>query len=213
MPGSIKKLSVSIVFSSIFVILSFIPIGTSFIGGTGRFQLSIILPPLVGWLIGPYYGAMSMAIGSIVSSFFYPNSPFGFVSFIIPASGALFAGFTRRGVPILSAIYLIVFASLFAFVYPIAWWFTIPHVFAASLCMLTNLVNSPKSRVLFGTFSSTFSQQATGTFLTIILLKLAAEDYFLIFPLTMYERTVAAIGSFLLILAVEKRLKAFYIFE
>ncbi|MEM3403304.1 MAG: hypothetical protein QXJ17_01945 [Nitrososphaeria archaeon] len=212
MPDSIKRFSVSIVFSSIFVILSLIPIGTSFIGGIGRFQLSIILPPLTGWLIGPYYGSMSMAIGSIISGFFFPTSPFGFMGCIIPASGALFAGFIRRDRSILSAVYLIAFALLFSFVYPIAWWFTIPHLFAALLCILTDLVNSHKVQVLFGTFSSTFSQQATGTILTILLLKLTAEDYFLILPLTMYERTIAAVGSFLLILAVERRLKTSYIF-
>jgi len=204
-----KKLSIAIIFSSLFVVLSLFPIGTIFIGGNGRFQLSIMLPPMVGWLLGPYYGIISMVLGSIIGTFFFPSSPFGLLSFIIPATGAFFAGLNKKGIPYLTALYLAFFSFYFVVVYPSLYWFIAPHIIAAIFSILLFFFSSSRVGVFLNVFSSTFAQQATGTILTILLLQVKTESYYMIFPLMIYERSIAIIGSFLLILAVKNRLKSY----
>jgi len=208
---TIRKLSIAIVFASLFVVLSFIPIGTSIIGGKDSFKLAIVLPPVVGWFLGPYYGVLSMIIGFIAGNFFSVTSTYGPLGVIIPMSGALFAGLNKKGVPFITSIYLILFSFFFFISYPTVWWFILPHIVASCCSILILLFKSSPISVFFNTLSSTFSQHATGTFLAILLLSIRAEQYYLIFPLTIYERTVSSVGALILILAIGKRIKTYFV--
>jgi len=206
---AVRKLSAAIIFSSIYVVLSFIPIGTSIIGGKDSFKLSIILPPVAGYLLGPQLGVLSMSLGFVVGSFFPVSSALGPVGILIPVSGALFSGLNRRRLSFLTALYLALFSSFFSIVYPTVWWFTLPHVAAACFAVLILVFKSSRLGVFFNTFSSTFAQHATGTSLYILFLLLKAEAFYVIFPLMIYERMVASVGAFLLIWGVERRIKSY----
>lgn len=207
----IRRLSITIVFASLFVVLSFIPIGTSFIGSSGLFKLSLILPPVVGWLLGPSYGSFSMIIGSLIYTFISP-SPFGFLAFIVPSSGAFFAGLNRKGFPLLTTTYLSLFSLSYVIIYPTMWWFITPHLVAVCFSVLFHISKLTRIRIFLSSFSSTFSQQATGLILTIVILQLQPEDYAISFPFMIYERVLAGVGSFLLISAIEKRLNQYTAF-
>ena len=206
-----RKLSAAIVFASLFVVLSFIPIGTSIIGGKDSFRLAIVLPPVVGWLLGPYYGVLSMIIGFVAGGFFSVTSTYGPLGLIIPTSGALFAGLNKRGLPFITSIYLVLFSFFFYTTYPVVWWFILPHIIASCASILILFFKSSRISIFFNTLSSTFSQQATGTFLSIMLFSLTTEQFYIIFPLTIYERIVASVGALLIILAIEKRIKTYFI--
>jgi hypothetical protein len=208
----IRRLSIAIIFASLFVVLSFIPIGTSLIGGSGLFSLSLILPPVVGWLLGPSYGSFSMIMGSLAYTFLSPLSSFGLLAFIIPSSGAFFSGLNRKGFSLVTTAYLCLFSLSYVIIYPIVWWFIIPHLIAVCFSVLFFLLRHTRISIFLSSFSSTFSQQATGLILTIVILQLKAEIYYIIFPSMIYERVLAGIGSFLLISAIEKRLNQYTTF-
>ncbi|MGD0330048.1 MAG: hypothetical protein ABSB40_06325 [Nitrososphaeria archaeon] len=205
-----RKLSAAIVFASLYIVLAFVPIGTTVIGGTSSFGLAIIVPPVVGWILGPYYGALSMVISFAAGNFISMTATFGFLSVLISTSGAFFAGLNKRGFPFITAIYLVFFSFFFCIIYPTAWWYILPHI-VASCCAVLILFFKKSSRlsVFFSTLSSTFAQQATGTFLSIFMLSLTSGEWYVIFPLTIYERTIASVGALLVILAIEKRVKTF----
>ncbi len=199
----VRKFSLAITFSSLYVVLSFMPIGTTLVGGTGFFSLSIILPPTVGWLLGPFYGSLSMLIGSTIYFFFNPVSFFGILTPLVPLSGALFAGLNRRRLSFLSFSFILSFVIFFTINYIKVWWFIIPHILAAFSSLLYYLVGE-RFRIFLSSFSSTFVQHSTGTLFAILLYHLADERLLVIFPQMLYERSIATFGSFLLIMALEK---------
>ncbi|MGQ9781013.1 MAG: hypothetical protein ACUVQ8_01990 [Nitrososphaeria archaeon] len=204
-----RKLSIAVIFSSLYVVLSFIPIGTSIIGGKDSFKLSIVLPPVAGCLLGTQLGVLSMLLGSVIGNFFSVSSPIGPLGLLVPVSGALFSGLNRRGLSLVTASYLILFFSFFFVVYPTIWWFALPHVVSACLAVLIPIFRSSRISVFFNTLSSTFSQHSTGTVLFVLLLSLKPEAFYVIFPLMIYERAVASIGAFLIIVGIEKRIKSY----
>jgi hypothetical protein len=199
----VRKFSNSIAFSSLYVIFSFMPVGTTMIGGQGSFSLSLIIPPVAGYLLGPIYGPFSMLIGALAYLFFNPASFFGILTPIIPMAGALASGLNRRRLSYIVSFYLLLFAAFIISYYSEVWWFIIPHVLASVLSLFHYLVDG-KFRFLLNTFSSTFFQHATGTMLAIFLFKLNAAILAMSFPPMLYERTVSTLGAFLLLIALEK---------
>jgi hypothetical protein len=144
-------------------------------------------------------------------TFFSVTSTYGPLGIIIPMSGALFAGLNKKGPPFVTSAYLILFSFFFISFYPSVWWFILPHIIASCCSILILFFKTSHTSILFNTISSTFSQHATGTFLAILLLSMKAENYYLIFPLTIYERTVSSLGALMLILAIEKRIKTYIV--
>ncbi|MBC7091328.1 MAG: hypothetical protein H5T50_05400 [Nitrososphaeria archaeon] len=203
LPIDVRKFSNSIAFSSLYVIFSFIPIGTTLVGGQGYFSLSLIIPPVAGYLLGPIYGPFSMLIGALAYLFFNPTSFFGILTPIIPMAGALASGLNRRRLSYIVSLYLLLFSAFITLYYNEVWWFMIPHVFASVSSLLYYLVRG-RFRLLLNTFSSTFFQQATGTMLALLLLNTNVSLLIVSFPFMIYERTVSTLVSFLLLIALEK---------
>lgn len=199
----VRKFSASITFSSLYVVLSFIPIGTALVGGTGVFSLSLILPPVVGWILGPFYGSFSMFFGSIIYLFFNPSSFFGILTPLVPLAGALASGLNRRKLSYIPFLFIFSFVVFFVVCYHKIWWFVIPHILASFSSLLYYLVGG-RVKVFLNVFSSTFVQQSTGTLFAILLYNLVDEHFLIIFPQMLYERTIATFGSFILIVVLER---------
>ncbi|MEM0384836.1 MAG: hypothetical protein QW134_02170 [Nitrososphaeria archaeon] len=200
---NVRKFSAAIIFSSLYVVLYFMPIGTTLVGGTGIFSLSLILPPTVGWFLGPFYGSFSMFIGSTVCLFFNPGSFFGLLTPLVPLSGALSSGLNRRKLSFVSFSFIFFFVIFFITSYNKIWWFTIPHILAAFSSLLYYFVGE-RVKIFLSSFSSTFVQHSTGTLFAILLFHLTEEYLVISFPKMLYERSIAAFGSFLLIMVLEK---------
>jgi len=203
--ADIRKFSASIVFSSLYVVLSFIPVGSLLVGGTGSFSLSLILPPAAGFFLGPVYGPISMFLGALVWLFLTPGSFFGLLTPLVPMAGALASGLNRRGLSCLVFLYLTMFNVLFLARYSGFWWFIIPH-FSASISSILLYFVKGRLGVLLNTFSSTFAQHATGTSLFILLFSFKAEAFYPMFFSMLYERTISTFGSFILLLVLERYL-------
>lgn len=203
--ADVRKFSVSIAFSSLYIVLSLIPIGSFLIGGRGSFSLSLILPPVAGFFLGPVYGSLSMFIGALAWLFLSPGSFFGPLTPLVPMAGALASGFSRKRMSYLVFLYLTLFNVFFVARYSGFWWFIVPHVSASISSILLYFVKG-RLNILLNTFSSTFAQHATGTFLFILLFNFKAELFYAMFFSMLYERTISTFGSFTLLLVLERYL-------
>jgi len=120
------------IFAAFHFVTSMLPY--SFLGtGGGFLSCGMISAPIVGFLLGPFFGTISILIGSILNVIvFNPGEILGpVVLTLAPASGALAAGLLRANKPVgVIAIYLI---GLFVFLigpvgllaYPYLWFHTI----------------------------------------------------------------------------------------
>jgi len=115
---------------ALFSLLSLFPI----IGDAGKFiTLSSILAPLLGLILGPEIGFVTVAIGGLIGTMLSPTSVFGPLSFVPGATATLSSGllYQRRRFPLLVTYLLVLLAFCFfpnigpAWVYPQYLWFQI----------------------------------------------------------------------------------------
>lgn len=79
-----------VVLSTVVTILAFVPFSIT-IGSGGLFPISQAIFPLVGWLLGPFAGAITSGIGTLIGVFFAPHTA-GIP--LISILGAVIASFT-----------------------------------------------------------------------------------------------------------------------
>lgn len=105
------------IFAAFHTILSIIP---AFPGvGGGALSLGMISGPLVGFLLGPIYGTLSVLIGSTVGLWANPTTPIlGFFTVIPPTIGA-FAAASIRAKKSITVPVIIVFSLLLFYLGPI----------------------------------------------------------------------------------------------
>ncbi|MHA2423733.1 MAG: hypothetical protein ACXAEF_03040 [Candidatus Thorarchaeota archaeon] len=105
------------IFAALHTVLSIIP---AFPGiGGGALSLGMISGPLVGYLLGPIYGTLSVLIGSTIGLWANPTAPIlGFFTVIPPTVGA-FAAASIRAKKSITVPVIIVYALLLFFIGPI----------------------------------------------------------------------------------------------
>ncbi len=126
------------VFAALHLVISLIPYSIV-LGTTGIISLGIISGPLIGFILGPIYGPISVLMGSYLAIMLDPAiAVIGPFTPLATGAGALAAGGlrTRRVLPVL-AVYL---ASLVAFLVGplggIAYPFLLPHIVSLSIIIL-----------------------------------------------------------------------------
>lgn len=117
------------------------------IGSVGKFiTMATVMAPLIGLILGPYYGTAAVSMGGFIGWIITQTGPFGFLSFVPSANGALFSGLLYNRKRIVSIIlYLALFLAL-AF-YPTigpAWLY--PHYLWFQLAGLIVLASPLRSR-------------------------------------------------------------------
>jgi hypothetical protein len=118
------------VFTALYVTLAFIPY-TVLIGGAGGFlSLSDFLAPMYGILLGPYWGGLSLVLGTFAALGLGRPPIFFGLDFLPNVAAAVAVGFLMRRkwmpVVILNAALLAIFllnplTSVFVFSFPFAW--------------------------------------------------------------------------------------------
>ncbi|MFW9850404.1 MAG: hypothetical protein ACFFF4_14825 [Candidatus Thorarchaeota archaeon] len=105
------------IFAAVHTVLSIIP---AFPGvGGGALSLGMISGPLVGFLLGPIYGTLSVLIGSIIGLWANPTVPIlGFFTVIPPTVGAFVAACVRAKKSILVPV-VIAYGFLLFYIGPI----------------------------------------------------------------------------------------------
>jgi hypothetical protein len=124
------SISMSAIFTALFTVLQFIPY-TFMIGGAGGFlSLSDLLPPLYGIILGPFWGGLTLVLGTVVA--FLMGRPLIFygLDFLPNLMAVVAVGFLVRGKKIpavaVNAVLLAIFllnplTLLFVGSIPFAW--------------------------------------------------------------------------------------------
>ncbi len=136
------------VFAAFHLVISLIPYSIV-LGTSGIISLGLISGPLIGFLLGPIYGSISVLMGSYLAILFNPAvAVIGPFTPLATGAGALAAGGLRTGrvLPVLT-VYL---ASLVAFLvgplWGIAYPFLLPHIASLSITVIL-LHPNPTSRM------------------------------------------------------------------
>ncbi|MFW9919620.1 MAG: hypothetical protein ACFFED_08475 [Candidatus Thorarchaeota archaeon] len=83
------------IFAALHLVITLIPFSLS-VSGTGAISFGMISAAIVGYLLGPFYGTLSVLIGSYIGIFINPEiAVIGLTTPIATAAGALAAGLIR----------------------------------------------------------------------------------------------------------------------
>ncbi len=107
------------IFAAMVAVLDVIPTLPTFYAGIWD-SWPFLLSPIIGILLGPYLGALSVALGSLIGHTIYYRDPTEFLFMLGLSMGAAIAGFVyqRRWKPVLG-----IYATMLLgyFVYPVSW--------------------------------------------------------------------------------------------
>lgn len=113
-----KSLALAAVFAAIYATLSFLPL-FPLVGASDRFvQAGNILAPLIGLILGPWLGALAVAVGGLVGTFLPQTGSFGPLSFVPHLAATLCAGLLYTNNRWLCSIFYLLFLLASAF-YPL----------------------------------------------------------------------------------------------
>ncbi|MFW9800730.1 MAG: hypothetical protein ACFFD9_09855, partial [Candidatus Thorarchaeota archaeon] len=83
------------IFAAVHLVITLIPYSLS-VSGTGVISFGMISASIVGYLLGPFFGTVSVLIGSYLGIFINPEvALLGLTTPIATATGALAAGLLR----------------------------------------------------------------------------------------------------------------------
>ncbi len=126
-----KDLALTCIFASLYALLSLVSL-FPIIGSVGRFiTLAAVLAPVMGILLGPYFGAFAASIGGFLGWSITQTGAFSFLSFVPGATTALASGLLYNDKRKLSGLmYSTLFLALAfyptigpAWIYPYYLWF------------------------------------------------------------------------------------------
>lgn len=127
------------VFAALHAMMSLVPF-SMLIGGEGLLTMGLVTAPLMGYLLGPLYGTLSVLIGSfIVSGIINLGGILGpLVPVLAPCTGAFVAGLLKKGKPIQVVLVYMLGIEVFLFS-PIAV-YAIQYLWFQLICLLLMLV-------------------------------------------------------------------------
>jgi uncharacterized membrane protein len=177
--------------------------------GTGAtFSVNAALNPLAGILFGPVAGALCAAIGTFVGQLIAPHTVFfGPLSFLIPALGALCAGFAMRKRWYVPLLVILLFSAAWYLV-PLGrqvWFQPAIWLLGVAACLVGWFVASDwigsdnRTRLFIGVFlaalSGTIVDHAFGCLWALIQFQLPAEVWLGALPLAPVERILFSVGA------------------
>ena len=205
-----RELSQMAVLSAIFVVASAIPV-SAFIGGAGFITLGIVFVPVIARILKPKAALISGFVGSLaIYGLQFATAPiFGPLSLIIPTSG-IFLGsiaFHHKIGPFAPWAYVLFGAIFYAALSGGGGLWLVPYVLV--LVTLPLVLKMSKLRLPFLCLYSAMCELTTMNVASISILRLVGPVWSAIAPFMFYERTVATLGSFLLITGIRKAMPGF----
>ena len=150
------------IFAAVHLVITLIPMNLS-IAGEGSITFGLMSSPIVGYLLGPFFGTIAVIIGSILAIFFNPSvGVLGFFTPIATGAGAFSAGMIRIKkpwiVPLLYIVSMIVFlSSPIGLLAPEYIWFHIVTLVLSLLFIMPKLKEKLGDEVQFSKSMSTRS--------------------------------------------------------
>ncbi len=208
------QVSLTASFAGLYAVLSLLP-AFKILGGDGFINSSAFVEPVIGVVLGPYVGSLSVLIGRSIAHILVPSSPLGPFSPIPGVVTAFSAGMVSRGKWYVSALLLFgLIATFLAYspnhiapVFPYYIWL---HLIAGAVLVLSSrvkLICPPfhgmrAERLLTGLvmtfFPSTMAGQLAGTLVWEFLIGEAVTGVWKAFGMTIMlafpvERTLITI--------------------
>jgi len=210
-----KDVALIVCFTALYAVFSYFPIFRIFGMPSNAITAAAITAPIIGFLLGPYMGPLSAALGGLIALFAGSFFPPSFVSGIVTA---LCAGLLVKGKRKLCALVYLLFLLTFGFypfngpawLFPLSMWFQVigflilisPLGSKAEKCIKSNR----RSKLMLAFFAtslvSTLAGQISGslayTILFTIFFPLSGswtvqwQGLTLLYPV---ERMIIAIGS------------------
>ena len=191
--------------SALYAVASLIPV-SAFLGGVGFISLGIVFVPVMAYLLRPKAAIVSALVGSLVVYVLQIGiGPiYGPISFLIPTSGAMFGsvGFRSRKGAFIPWGYVLFGGAFYLFSSGGTLFWLVPYLLVLVSLPLV-LVQGGWSIPLLCLYA-TMCELATMTMASITILQLPSSLWTLITPLMFYERTLATVGSFLMITGLRK---------
>ncbi len=220
------ELALTAIFAALTVVFGQIPL-TPFIGGPSVLTLAIIMPPLVGLILGLELGSICILIAVLFLFMVNPATAYAGLFTVFPfLAGTVSAGTIRKSFiyKLLAAVILFIGILGYLYVYSVFPYWIVPHVLAlvfilaiavsgkkldfegiiiekeGKLDIFGSFKNSPL--LLLSCFISTMADQAVMLLLAVYVLQLPLVVFQLALPLMLMERTIATIVSALGIILV-----------
>jgi len=122
---STRNIALAACFAALYVVFSvwnLFPV----IGAQGKFiSAAVVTAPLIGIILGPIYGVLSITLGGIASAFLSLQGPFGPLSFLPHTAAAFASGMLivrKQAITIASYLLLFVVFAFFPFNGPVWLW-------------------------------------------------------------------------------------------
>jgi len=198
-----RQMSAIAIFAAIQAVVTIIPFSVA-IGVSGSITLGVVTAPLIGLLLGPLTGGLSVLLGALIGLFLNPaGAIFGILTPLPPALGALAAGFVRKGKGYVPATIVLLCVGAFylhplgraAMFYP---WLNIvamilafsPVARLAASYFASNRVRKITFAVAVAGFVGTMTDHAFGSALAIWYYNLPAEVWNLVMYVYPVERLI-----------------------
>lgn len=199
--------SVLAVWAALYAATCLLP-ATPIIGTGATFSLSAVLMPLAGIFFGPWYGAISVAVGAFIGQLIAPHTAvFGLVSFITPAIGAIAAGLAMQRRWIWPLVAILVFGMVW-YIFPLGResWF-IPSIYLLGILAIAvgwiwggDWLRSEKRTRMFASLfvvamTASIVRYSLGNLLVLNMYALPKEVFLVVLPIAPVERLLFALGA------------------
>lgn len=202
-----KSIALISILAALYIVTSFIPV-SMFIGAQSFLSLALIITPIIAVTLEPIQALTCSAIAGIVMAFINPSSAtFGLLTPLLPIMGATSGSIIYHkqtkllALTILFLVGTILFYTVNRPEFP---YWIIPHALAVILAITTRFIKRKEVELIFSTFTATMCEQAAMLLLAVGILNLPTQVFQAAFPLMLYERSLATIGGWLILISLRK---------
>jgi len=194
------------ILSALYVVLSFIPV-SMFVGAGSFLSLSIVVTPIIAFLLSPYDALLCSGVSGLIVTMLNPGSAmFGIFTVLLPVFGAVGGSISFRinkGV-ILTSIFLTITILFYLYTRSGFIFWIIPHIVALLMLVTMSFFKTNRYRLRLLPYVATMCEQSIMLLMAILILKLPVLVFQVAFPLMIYERIFATIGSSIIISSLDR---------
>ena len=214
MKYDIREVSMTAILAALFVVLGLIPFSV-FIGGPAMITAAIVVVPLMAYILSPTWAFVSGAMGGLVTlAFMTGYGPvMGPYTILIPSMAACIGsiGFHSKGwkliIPPMALlgellIYIVHYDGQATLLWGVHYVIAIV-IFAVGVIMAKVQVKNPIA-IVGNTAITTMMENAMLNLGSMFIIALPATLWTVIAPASWMERTLATIGSVIIITAIDK---------
>ena len=203
-------ITLSAALAAVFIVSTFFPVD-AFIGGAGIITFEIILVPVIAFTLRPVLAAVTISIGSVGMALFQGGiiPAFGILGILVPVVATILGSiaFHYRYGPILPWAYVLAGAIYYlGYSKSGTTFWLIPYIIVIISLPVALSLKGDRSVALLA-FYTAMAEQVTLNILSIGVVGLVDGIWTIITPFMILERTIATVGSYILIVGLKRGLE------